>query len=201
MEAHGARGCIEPLARRRPWRTSGRRRNRDPEHVRDRSCSAAHSRRVQPDRCAGGKARLGRQSRYHRDFSAPRPDKYSSGRFRAISGVGTPVRTTVAGLGNPACRSRDGRTASMTMSAPNPPVSSRTASTGSAGPDAVGGAQVAGPGQACDRRGRRRRLSGRRQPGAGDHGVIHAAADGATASPRPTWPVTAAAPMPEYAGG
>src|SRR5690606_15582511 len=74
-----------------------------------------------------GKSRDGRQSPYQEDFSAPPWEKYSSsGSFGAsMSGVGTPTRTTVPprSRARKACFHVSGiPTASITTSAPKPPV-------------------------------------------------------------------------------
>src|SRR5699024_2427156 len=85
-----------------------------------------------------GKSREGRQSPYQADLiDPPRPNTSSSGSSQVVPGSGTPTSTT-----RPA-RSRASKaclnvaaipTASITRSAPKPPVSARTASTGSWSP-------------------------------------------------------------------
>ena len=80
------------------------------------------------------KIALGQASPYHDDFNAPPWEKKSmSGISNVNSEVGTPTNTTVPARSRAykACFHVSGRpTASTTTSAPNPPVSSCTASTG-----------------------------------------------------------------------
>ena len=98
-----------------------------------------------------GKSRVGRQSPYQDDFSAPpRPNSSIIGSSIVIVGSGTPTWTSVPARSRAknACRYVSGRpTASMTTSAPLPSVSALIASTGSvsAAVDGVGGAEAPGP--------------------------------------------------------
>src|SRR6516164_3516579 len=82
-----------------------------------------------------GKSREGRQSPYQDDLSAPpRPNNSIMGNSMVMSGDGTPTWTSVPArsLAKNACRYVSGSpTASTTTSAPLPSVSERMASTGS----------------------------------------------------------------------
>ena len=86
-----------------------------------------------------GKSRLGRQSPYQEDFSAPpRPNTSISGRVISMVGFGTPTSTTVPARSraSKACWKTAGwPTASMATSTPKPPVSSLIAATGSVSPE------------------------------------------------------------------
>src|SRR5699024_5351190 len=82
-----------------------------------------------------GKSREGRQSPYQADLiDPPRPNTSSSGISQAVPGSGTPTSTTrpARSRASNACLNVAAMpTASITRSAPKPPVGSRIASTGS----------------------------------------------------------------------